>query len=86
MGTLKPGAVSGRRTDVSREVGGLSDSGCRGTLTLGGERPRNDVVAHGDKHSSKGASGTPEGVLVRSTNACELKIDAGKGTPRGNQK
>ena len=61
---------------MSHEVGGLSDSACDGTLTLGGDRPREDVVAHGDEGSGKG--GTPWGVLVRSTNVGDPKIDEGK--------
>ena len=39
---------SGHGTTLSRKVGGLSDSARDGTLTLGGDRPRNNVVAHGD--------------------------------------
>ena len=53
----------------------------KGTLTLGGDRPRKDVVAHGDARSSKGGpegtGGTPWRVLVRPTNGGEPKIDEG---------
>ena len=69
-GTLKPGVisvVSGRGTDVSREVGGLSNSGV--TFTLGGERPCNDVVAHGEECSSKGG---PRGPVAHPEGAGEI--------------
>ena len=53
-GTLKPEVGSGRGTGMSREVGGLSDSAHNGTLTLRGDRPCNDVVAHSDGWSGNG--------------------------------
>ena len=61
-----------------------------GTLTLGGDRPRNDVLAKGDKRDGNaapmGARSTPWGVLVRSTNAGEPKIERGKGIPLGTKR
>ena len=50
-GTLNPEGGSGCGTGKSREVGGLSDSAHDGTLTLGDDTPRNDVVAQGDGRS-----------------------------------
>ena len=72
---------------MSCEVGGLivSNSPRDGTLTLGGDRPRNDVVSHGDGQSGNGGpggpGGTPLGVLVRSTSVGDPRIDEGKCPP-----
>ena len=78
-GTLKPYGET-----VFLEVGGLSDSGCLRTFTLGGEKPGKDVVAHSDARGSKGQprpKRTPCGVLVRFANGGIPKIDEDKGPP-----
>ena len=51
LGTLNPEGGSGRGVATESELGGLSDSARDGTLTLGGDRPRNDVVAPGDERN-----------------------------------
>ena len=48
-----------------------------GTLTLGGDRPRNDVVAKGDERDGN----THWGGLVKSTNAGDLKLEGGRDPP-----
>ena len=72
---------------MSREVGGLTDAARDGTLTLAGDRPRDNLVAHGDGRSGNGGPagprGTPWGVLVRSTNVGDPKINEGKCPPLG---
>ena len=75
-GTLKAAA-----TDCN--VGDLSDSASDGMLTLGGDRPGNDAMAQGDKRNGNAGPTRPGstlwGVLVRSTNVGDPKIDGGKG-------
>ena len=59
-GTLKPEEGNGHGTGMSRKVGGLSDLAPDGTLTLGGDKPRNNVVAHGDERCGTRGLQAPE--------------------------
>ena len=65
----------------SFEVGGISDSARKGMLTLGvTDHVKTWWPMSMHAAAKEGTGGTPWGVLVRSTNGGEPKIEEGKGT------